>query len=292
MHGGSLFSGIGLFDLGLHLAGIRHLWGCEADPERRAVWEQRFRAPCHPDVRELRGDAVPRVDVLAGGFPCKGASTAGKREGFGHPETVLWREMRRVIGEARPRYVVIENVANILAIADGAIWGEVLADLAALGFDAEWDCFPAAAFGAPHLRDRVFLVAADADQSRANAYAEAGGSRPAVGERASGAAADPAGPRGPAGRRRERAGAGLNGEGRRDHAEPSADWGEYGPAIRRWEAGLGRPSPEPLIRRVDDRSARRVERSRLSALGDGVLVQAGWFVGQRLMEFERMKAAA
>jgi site-specific DNA-cytosine methylase len=117
------------------------------------------RARVHSDVRHV-GDGCEPVDLIAGGFPCKGASTAGKRNGFDHPETVLWREMARAVGELRPRYVLVENVANILALHDGAVWGEVLGDLAALGYDVVWDCLPAAAVGAPHGRDRVFAVAA------------------------------------------------------------------------------------------------------------------------------------
>jgi DNA (cytosine-5)-methyltransferase 1 len=155
---GGLFDGCGLLAYGLHLAGLEHRWLCELVPFRRELLEQRFGVPVYPDVRAVGADA-PQVDVIAGGFPCKGVSGAGKREGFGHPETALWREMRRIIGDLRPRYVLVENVADLLALHDGALFGEVLGDLAALGYDAEWDCFPAAAFGAPHRRDRVFVTA-------------------------------------------------------------------------------------------------------------------------------------
>ncbi len=84
--------------------------------------------------------------------------------GAGLPLGIAVHEMRRVIGEVRPRYVLIENVAAILGMAAspgepaGSLWGTVLGDLAALGFGCRWDCIPAAAVGAPHLRDRVFLV--------------------------------------------------------------------------------------------------------------------------------------
>jgi site-specific DNA-cytosine methylase len=91
---------------------------------------------------------------------------------FDHAETVLWREMARAVGELRPRYVLVENVANILALHDGAVWGEVLGDLAALGYDVVWDCLPAAAVGAPHLRDRVFAVATHADGGPVRQQAE------------------------------------------------------------------------------------------------------------------------
>lgn len=163
MNVGSLFTGAGLLDLGLHQAGIRHEWMCEADPWRRRLLHARFPGvPVHADVRAVGALTARRVDVIAGGFPCKGASTAGKRTGLDHPETALWREMRRCVGELRPRFVLLENVANLLAIHGGDVWGTVVGDLAALGYDTVWDCVPAAAFGAPHLRDRVFAIAADA----------------------------------------------------------------------------------------------------------------------------------
>ena len=168
---GSLFTGIGLLDYGLHLAGLTdHRWVCEQDEWRRErILAQRFPdAVRYADVRDAGAGWEP-VDVIAGGFPCKGVSAAGKREGFGHPETVLWREMARAVRELRPRYVLVENVANILGLHDGAVWGEVLGDLAALGYDVTWDCLPAAAVGAPHLRDRVFAVAALADRMAGSA---------------------------------------------------------------------------------------------------------------------------
>jgi DNA-cytosine methyltransferase len=161
---GGLFDGCGLLAYGLHLAGLRHAWLCEVDPWRRSLLLDRFRVPVARDIRDVGAATAPRVDVIAGGFPCKGNSTAGKRTGLEHPETALWHEMARVVGELQPRFVVVENVANLLAVHDGAVWGTVLGDLAALGYRVWWDCFPAAAFGAPHLRDRVFAIAAHPDR--------------------------------------------------------------------------------------------------------------------------------
>lgn len=328
---GSLFSGAGLLDIGLHLAGWEHRWFCESDPWRRDLLRRRFPgAVVFDDVRTLRGAAAADADsgahgedperrtdlqsrtarclgnaacvtLIAGGFPCKGASTAGKREGFEHAETVLWAEMRRIVGDLRPRYVLIENVANILGMAaspsepPGSLWGTVLGDLAALGFDVVWDCVPAAAVGAPHLRDRVFCVAvadrprhaeggpgsatgtdgertrpsfdgataavAYADEPRADSYPEAGRPRRATGKRALGV---------------------------------GVDWGDYEPAIRRWETTHG-AAPQPLVRRLDDGDAKlsrlraRMDRSRLSALGDGVHVYVGWLAGEHIMSLERAR---
>lgn len=303
MNVGSLFSGIGLLDYGLHLAGFEHAWLCESDPFRRSVLERRFPGvPVYEDVRGV-GDGAARVDLVAGGFPCKGASSAGKREGFGHPETVLWREMLRAVRELRPRYVLVENVAALTSMAPpggrpGDLFGEVLAGLAASGYDAEWDCLPASAFGAPHRRDRVF-VTASADAVCPGL--EGSGLPGPTSDCASALADADEGGRAEQPQHDGERGEGLDGAPRR-HAERrglSVEWGEYEPAVRRWEAILGRPAPAPLtgLRGLDDgdtdllRVRRRVDRSRLSALGDGVLVQAGWLCGRRIVDYERGRVA-
>jgi len=324
---GGLFDGAGLLAYGLHLAGLEHAWLCESDPWRREVLALRFPGiPVHADARAVGARTARRVDVIAGGFPCKGASTSGLRNGFDHAETVLWREMARAIGELRPRYVLVENVANILALDDGAVWGEVLTTLAALGYDTVWDCMPAAAVGAPHLRDRVFAVATHTPSISAGEPPDGtdaiAGSRDTwrvARSRGRGAAADANGhgvreqsePERGSCDPTEPPGAGQapadSGEGRRERVaaehggqspEPGSyaqrpgipvEWGPYECAIRRWEAVSGRSAPEPLVRRVDDRSAARVERSRLSALGDGVQVQIGELVGRHIIELERQR---
>ena len=153
---GSLFTGIGGFDLGLERAGMRVLWQCEADEFCRRVLAAHWpHVPCYPDVSELRGADVEPVDVLCGGFPCQDISVAGKGAGIDGARSGLWAEYARLVGELRPSYVVVENVPALL----GRGLGRVLGDLAALGYDAEWDCLPACAFGAPHRRDRIWIVA-------------------------------------------------------------------------------------------------------------------------------------
>lgn len=152
---GGLFSGIGGWELGLERAGMRVLWHCEADPFARRVLREHWpEVPCYEDLRELRGADVEPVDVLCGGFPCQPVSRTGLRAAQAD-ERWLWPEFARLVDELRPRYVLVENVPGLL---DGGL-GDVLRDLAACGFDAEWDCLPAGAFGAHHGRDRVWLVA-------------------------------------------------------------------------------------------------------------------------------------
>ena len=95
------------------------------------------------------------VDAVVGGFPCQPTSVAGKRRGKAD-DRWLWPELAGLLGVVRPRWVLLENPTGLLAFPE---FGEVLGDLARLGFDAEWDAVPAAAVGAPHERDRVFVVA-------------------------------------------------------------------------------------------------------------------------------------
>jgi len=156
---GSLFAGIGGFDLGLERAGMRCEWQVEIDPYARAVLAKHW-----PDVRrheDVRTFPPPEgewgVDVICGGFPCQDISVAGKGAGLAGARSGLWYEYARIIGELRPRYVIVENVAALLARG----MGTVLGDLSALGYDAEWHVISAAAVGAPHRRERVWVVAWD-----------------------------------------------------------------------------------------------------------------------------------
>lgn len=154
-----LFSGIGGFSLGLERAGMRTVAFCECEDFPRRVLAKHWPGvPIYDDIRTLTADVLARdriaVDVICGGFPCQDISSAGKGAGLAGERSGLWREYARLIGELRPRYVIVENVAALL----GRGLGTVLGDLAALGYDAEWHCIPAAAVGAPHRRDRIWIV--------------------------------------------------------------------------------------------------------------------------------------
>lgn len=152
---GSLFAGIGGFDLGLERAGMSVLWQCETDEFCQRVLARHFPGrPCYPDVRRLRGADLAPVDVLCGGFPCQSVS----HNGHGlvqSDERWLWPEFARLIGLLRPRYVLVENVAALV----GRGFHDVITDLAAMRYDAEWDCLRASDAGAPHRRERLYLVA-------------------------------------------------------------------------------------------------------------------------------------
>jgi DNA (cytosine-5)-methyltransferase 1 len=155
-----LFSGIGGFSLGLERAGMRTVAFCEIEPFCRAVLRKHWpNVPIYEDVRSLTAERLAAdgiaVDVICGGFPCQDISLAGKGAGIEGERSGLWKEYARIIGELRPKYVIVENVAALL----GRGLDVVLGDLAALGYDAEWHCIPASAVGAPHRRDRLWIVA-------------------------------------------------------------------------------------------------------------------------------------
>jgi DNA (cytosine-5)-methyltransferase 1 len=174
---GSLFSGIGGIDLGLERAGMKVLWQVEIDPWCRAVlakhWPgvERFE-----DVRSVGADNLPRVDILVGGFPCQDISSIGKGAGIEGKESGLWTEFARIVREIRPRYVLVENVPVLRSRGLDVVLG----DLAASGYDMEWDCIPASAVGAPHRRDRIWIVA---HAARDAVLGEAASER-AIGQRA------------------------------------------------------------------------------------------------------------
>jgi DNA (cytosine-5)-methyltransferase 1 len=164
---GSLFAGIGGFDLGLERAGMRTLWFCEADPFCKRVLARHWPGvPCYPDVPDLRGADVAPVDVLCGGFPCQDISVAGRGAGIRGEQSGLWSEMFRLTGELRPRYLLVENVAALIARGLDV----VLADLASIGFDAEWDVVRASDVGAPHIRERIWLLAYPASNGRGSRW--------------------------------------------------------------------------------------------------------------------------
>jgi len=156
MKHGSLFSGIGGIDLGFEMAGIQTLWTCEIDDWANKLLQKRFPLATHyRDIKDIGAHNLEGVDVISGGFPCQDISTAGKGAGLKGARSGLWFEMWRIISELRPRWVLIENVAN-LTFKGGA---RVLHDLAEIGYDAEWQIISARDVGARHLRKRIWIIA-------------------------------------------------------------------------------------------------------------------------------------
>lgn len=156
---GSLFAGIGGFDLGFERAGFDVIWQCEKDDYCQRVLNKHWPdTPVYDDVQTLYtydGPSPTRPDVLIGGFPCQDISLAGKGAGLEGERSSLWWEFARIIRLVRPRYAVLENVRALVNRGLPAILGW----LARHGYDAEWQIVSAAALDAPHLRERVFIVA-------------------------------------------------------------------------------------------------------------------------------------
>ena len=153
---GSLFAGIGGIDLGFERAGFKTIWQVEIDSYCRRVLAKHFPdAERFEDVRTVGIGSLKPVDVIAGGFPCQDISNAGRQEGITGKRSGLWKEFSRIISELRPKYVLVENVAALL----GRGIDVVLGDLSSLGYDAEWQIISAADVGAPHLRERVWILA-------------------------------------------------------------------------------------------------------------------------------------
>lgn len=273
---GSLFSGIGMLEHGLERAGLGEVaWQAEIDPYCRAVLGRHWpRAKRFHDVREVTNATAARVDVVCGGFPCQPFSVAGRRGGLGDARW-LWPEYARIIEEIEPAIVVGENVPGLRK----AGLRVVLADLARLGFDAEWATFRASDIGAPHERNRIWIVATHAERlgprlQRRPASVEGWLAR-AVGEAArvvaatgeAWASADPNGvgrlPRRteqPIWQRQSEADREPPGgmpEGDAPNADREGEPQQEGPfgSLRRWARDSGWRDAPPAIRGVDDGGA-------------------------------------
>ncbi|PGH42404.1 DNA (cytosine-5-)-methyltransferase [Micromonospora sp. WMMA1996] len=173
-----LFAGIGGMSLGLQRAGMRIVGHVEINPFCRAVLRKHWpEVPSHDDVRTAaawwRSRPRPRVDVVAGGYPCQGESTAGKRLGDADPRW-LWPAMADVVYALRPRYVIGENVLGHRTRG----LSRVLADLADLGYTARAGVVRACEMGAPHPRARLFVLAHAQSSRRTPRWAQPGWTGP------------------------------------------------------------------------------------------------------------------
>lgn len=295
---GSLFSGIGGLEMGLEMCGLGPVvWQCDSDPYARAVLEAHWPGvKRYEDVRQI-DERAERPDIICGGFPCQPVSLAGKRKAQ-QDTRWLWPFFAAVVARVRPRVVFVENVPGLRT----AGLRDVLADLARLGFDAEWDCFSAEEVGAPHRRKRLFLVA--------HAYGERGRVQPGRigGENGTGAAqpgddgqtcdvanADGSGQRAGltefcAGQPDAEGGGGSqNGVAHPDGSRELQPGGGVGE--QRGRLGDGRRSwpAEPDVGRVAHGVPARVDR--LRALGNAVVPQVAEHVGRMIMAHSEAAAA-
>ena len=250
---GSLFSGIGGLDLGLQLAGFTIACQVENDP-----WCQRVLAKHWPevkrfgDVRTVTGDDIGCVDMLAGGFPCQDVSAAGHGAGLAGTRSGLWFEFVRLIRETRPRWVLVENVAALRSRG----LGTVLANLAGLGYDAEWAGLPACAFGASHVRRRMFIVAYTGGERTRNWQTRVYPSQPA----------EPS--------------ATAFARGNDQARSIFTTWG-----TRRWEV-------EPDVGRVADGVPTRLDACRYRGLGNAVCPPVACAIGRWILDADRRRGGA
>ncbi|MET8706513.1 DNA cytosine methyltransferase [Streptomyces californicus] len=239
------------------LTGERVAYVADNAPAAATVLAERYRVPNLGDIREADwGKVAGRVDIVTAGFPCQDISTAGRGAGIHGERSGVWRNVAEAIREIRPGLVFLENVA---AIRTRGI-DELLGTMAALGYDAKWVCVRASAVGAPHHRDRWFCVAAPAADSGHGIESEwtrparwESGERQAVrgiAGRGSEGASDPEKLGYPEfGEPQEHTRVLLSPRGgdtpTGDEFSPADWWGEYLPAIRRWER-LTRSAPCPV----------------------------------------------
>ena len=157
MNVGSLFSGIGGIELGFEREGFETSWFVEYEPYCQEVLKKNFPGvPIYGDITKLNFHKLKKVDVITGGFPCQDISVAGRQAGIKvGKRSSLWKYYKEAIRILRPKVAVIENVPNLLNIGLNV----VLADLAQIGYDAEWFCLSASDIGAIHRRERVFIIA-------------------------------------------------------------------------------------------------------------------------------------
>jgi DNA (cytosine-5)-methyltransferase 1 len=263
---GSLFAGIGGFDLGFERAGMQCRWQVEIDEYANRVLAKHWpRVARWKDIKTFPpayGDWS--VDVICGGFPCQDISYAGKGAGLQGERSGLFYEAIRVIREVGPRIVVLENVAALLTRG----MDHVLGTLASIGFDAEWHCIPAAAVGAPHIRDRVFVFGTR--KATSNLFTNTKGER----------------------RRERRQGGTACFSEREKNSAILAD--THSERLERPELQRERIiimqrtshscwwSAEPAVGRVANGISNRVHRMR--ALGNAVVPQVAEYIGRQIME--------
>jgi DNA (cytosine-5)-methyltransferase 1 len=260
-----LFSGIGGFSLGLERAGMRTVAFCEINPFCRRVLAHRFPGiPIYDDVRSLTAARLASdgiyVDAICGGFPCQDISWAGNGAGLEGERSGLWREYARIIGEFRPEVVLVENVTALLNRGLAVVLG----DLAAIGYDAEWQDVSAEDIGAPHPRSRVWIVAYPCGSRLEGLWV----SRRIEAEIANARRANDASNSAFLSR--------LHRMGKRG-IRAILDGGIERPS---W-AGQQWPETQPLLYRVDDGVPDRVDRT--SALGNAVIPQIPEIIGRAVM---------
>jgi DNA (cytosine-5)-methyltransferase 1 len=274
---GSLFTGYGGLDLAV---GGDLAWYSEIEPAACQVLEHHFPGvPNLGDITKIDWTQVEPVDVITGGYPCQPFSHAGNRKGK-KDDRHLWPYVREAIRTIRPDYAILENVRGHVTLG----LKEVLGEIADIGFDAEWGTFRASQVGAPHRRERIFIVASNPDGAgrRERGRSIAVPAKHSSAERTGDVTADTDGPSG-----ETRVNTGHNGERLREEPLGSTlnTWGEYTEAITRWETVLGRAAPEPTV--VDEKTSKL----RLNPVFVEWMmgISEGWVTGHGLSRAKELK---
>ena len=282
MTAGSLFAGIGGLDLGLERAGHTVRWQVEANPYCQRILAKHWpHVPCYPDVTQLTGTELAPVDLICGGFPCQPVSHAGLQKGT-DDDRWLWPHFARLLGVLRPRYALLEHGPGLLTANGGHAFGEVIGDLADLGYNCEWSVLSAADVGAPHLRKRVFLIAnlPDADDQRLEGYGREYELGKTSSEKSSAGSCQRAGNRffdAPIGGATLADADDQSQSGGSLYAGAGASLSEFASSHQWWES-------EPDVGRVAHGVPHRVDR--LKALGNAVVPQVAEWLGRRLTDHE------
>jgi DNA (cytosine-5)-methyltransferase 1 len=286
---GSLFTGYGGLDIAV---GGELAWYAEIEPAACQVLAHHYpNVPNLGDITKIDWSQVEPVDVITGGYPCQPFSHAGNRKGKNDVRH-LWPNVLDAIRAIRPRYAILENVSGHRTLG----FADVLADLAEIGWSCEWGTFRASDVGAPHRRERIFIIAhtsrgiGGTGQGRNNQESEgATGLATHAGHIATDTSGDGHGielhARGMAGVEGETARSPQQRQRSRGESDAGSVkfWGKYAPAITRWELTLGRLAPAPTIERNDKRRLNPRFVEWMMGLPDG------WVTGHGLSAAKELK---
>ena len=298
---GSLFSGAGLGDLGWMMAGFDVQWQVEVDKYCQKVLELRFpESDKYYDIKTFKPKEAKAVDIVVGGVPCQAASIAGKQRGR-KDDRWLWPEAIRIIKEIEPRWVVWENVFGLLSLEQGVAFEDICSEMESCGYEVQTFSFTAHSLGASHRRERIWIIAKSTSKRR-NDGSDNRKERPVLHDEIGDAKKD----------KSKGCGIGATAEGRinaQRESKPSGkdvadtntkglEGGKETGNIKESRKNENKQfagcdsiknywSTEPSICRVVNGCANRVHR--LKALGNGQVVACTAFIGQFIMEFERLR---
>jgi len=242
---GSFCSGYGGLDLAAHeLFGASTLWWSEIEPAAQKVMSARFpTATAVGDLTTINPHDLEPVDIITAGFPCQPFSQAGLRKG-NQDERAIFQWIADAVGILRPRYVLMENVQGLLT--KGGL--DILGALAAIRYDCRWATVRASDTGAPHKRARWFAIAepTDADRSGGEAWGDTGQDSQRLRQEPVGHSTSPP-DSDDAGRSEQRRTCPMEAEQSPPQLHSSTNWGEWEPAIRRWETIRQVEAPPPVI---------------------------------------------